>query len=64
MWGSKPAALTPLIQNAATAAGGWNTRVKVVTAPHPATANHLSGTNTFKRINDALVSIGGAPLNW
>lgn len=64
MWGAEPATLGTRIRNAAIAAGAWNTRVKIVTANHPATASYLSGTNQFKRINDALVSIGATPLNW
>ena len=64
MWGAQPATLRTRIRNAATAAGTWNTRVKIVTASHPATASYLSGTNQFKRINDALVSIGATPVMW
>jgi uracil DNA glycosylase len=63
-WGSQPATLSATITNAAVAAGAWNTRVKIVNSGHPATSSYLSGTNQFKRINDALVSIGAAPLNW
>jgi hypothetical protein len=64
MWGAAPAQLKPVIRNAAVAAGAWNTRVKVVTAGHPATASFLAGTNPFKRINGALASMGGTPLAW
>jgi hypothetical protein len=64
MWGAQPAKLKTAIKNAAVAAGAWNTRVKVVTASHPATSGFLSGTNPFKKVNDTLVSIGGTPLAW
>jgi uracil DNA glycosylase len=64
MWGSQPAALKPIIRNAAIAAGTWNTRVKILAGRHPATASFLSGTNPFRKINNALASMGGTPLTW
>lgn len=64
MWGSQPAALKPVIRNAAIAAGTWNTQVKIVDGRHPATSSFLIGTNPFRKINTALASMGGTPLNW
>ena len=64
MWGAEPAKLQSAIKSAATAAGAWNTRVKVVTASHPATGSFLNGINQFRRINDELTSIGGASVSW
>ena len=64
MWGAQPATLETFIRTAASGAGAWNTRVKIVKKGHPATAGYLSGTNPFQQINDALVSIGGTMLNW
>lgn len=67
LWGAQPQSLRPLIRSAAIAANAWNTRVKVVTASHPATAAFFAGPNPFKKINDALSAIGGAsgtPITW
>jgi uracil-DNA glycosylase len=54
---------------AAVDAGSWETRVNVVTSPHPVALpgtkfDFLVKETPFKRANDAIVAMGGKPLAW
>jgi uracil-DNA glycosylase len=56
------------VEEIATAAGRWKTRVAVVSGPHPnktgAGPPFLAGRDPFGEINAALTTIGEKPVNW
>jgi uracil-DNA glycosylase len=70
-WGGKAqAALKDAgVQSAAEAAGTWNTSVRIVKGPHPDAPPpndppFLAGPDRFGEVNDAIVAIGGKPVQW
>jgi uracil-DNA glycosylase len=52
------------VQAAAMAAGAWQTRVRVLTLPHPVAPGFTTGANPFVAVNEQLEAMGAARILW
>jgi uracil-DNA glycosylase len=52
------------IASDSTAAGTWEIRASQVFLPYPVAAGFIRGSIPFLAVNDKLVSMGAAPIDW